>query len=646
MASVASVGFALSAIPIGIERGWITPEEGYDRALGSINTMLTLQLPDEGYFMYHWINMETGERWPGSEISVIDSAIAINGAICAGEYFGGEVKEKAEERYSNVNWSWYVDTDKKQFYMGYDPVTGFSGHWDFYAEQLQMYALTAAAPTKPVDPNLDLYNNFTRHYGTYGSLPPFINSWFGSVFTYQYSFCWFDFKNKMDKNGVDWWRNSTLDTAQNFTGKSDFRFAIKTGSDLSLLVKFEDSQGTDVLEKTLDITGNTDWQDELWSITDTDLTKLTDVKKILFLAAPGETTGSGTFYIDDVQFCANKPIASNVIISGKPYVGQTLKGFYNYYDTHGMDEGTTIFSWYRASDKDGEYEQISGSNSKTFTVTNEDVDKYIKLVITPSTSGADPRQGDAAESIPVGKVEVSYPVAKNVIITKEPVDVEAYLDNFDGDRLCSRWVDSGDKVYTITYDSSKKYDGNSSLKVDYNKNGSTWGFLVAVFDNAQDLSTYEKLQGKVYGNTSVLIKYENAAGQGIAEKRFDFTGGNIWQDVDWDISSINGLENVKRIMFFFAPGSGTDTGTANLDSFKFVARNAVDVTTNGTPTVGETLYSSYDFYVVSGDPESGTSVSWHRSDAIDGEYAHIDGANSVAYKPSQEDVGKYLKLQS
>jgi hypothetical protein len=42
IASIASIGYGLSVIPIGIEYGWITKEEGYDRALKTLNTLWNL----------------------------------------------------------------------------------------------------------------------------------------------------------------------------------------------------------------------------------------------------------------------------------------------------------------------------------------------------------------------------------------------------------------------------------------------------------------------------------------------------------------------------------------------------------------------------------------------------------------------------
>ncbi|MGI6705693.1 MAG: hypothetical protein ACOX6S_05355 [Clostridia bacterium] len=116
IASIASVGFGLTAIPIGVERGWITRRQGYERALSTLKTLLYQTEQLNGFF-YHFMDIRTGKRAMKSELSVIDTAIAICGAITAGEYFGQGVKELAEILYRRVQWGWYRDPRRNQFYM-------------------------------------------------------------------------------------------------------------------------------------------------------------------------------------------------------------------------------------------------------------------------------------------------------------------------------------------------------------------------------------------------------------------------------------------------------------------------------------------------------------------------------------------------
>ncbi len=204
ISSIAATGFGLTAIPIGVENGWLSQEEGYLRANKTLDTLL--KMDNIHGFFYHFVDINTGKRAWNSEISIIDTGLLINGVLTVGEYFGGEVKEKSKKLYEQIEWNWFVDPKNKQFYMSYSPEKGFQGHWDFYAEQLFLYILGAGSPTYPIEK--EVYDSFIRHEGKYKEIGPFIHSWFGSLFTYQYSHAWVDFRQLKDADGVNWFINS------------------------------------------------------------------------------------------------------------------------------------------------------------------------------------------------------------------------------------------------------------------------------------------------------------------------------------------------------------------------------------------------------------------------------------------------------
>jgi len=210
MASIASVGFGLTGIIIGIERGWITYDQGYERTRGTLNTFLYNADESEGFF-FHFLNMETAKKYEAFYdcASIIDTAIFLNGAITSAEYFGGEIAELFEKIYTRVNWQKYYDADRNYFFMGYTPEKGGWGQWDHYAEQLMQYILGVASPTYPVPATI--YDGFDRSLGKYEDFE-YRNSPGGSLFTHQFSHAWFDFKNKIDKDGIDWFENSKVAT--------------------------------------------------------------------------------------------------------------------------------------------------------------------------------------------------------------------------------------------------------------------------------------------------------------------------------------------------------------------------------------------------------------------------------------------------
>lgn len=212
IASIASVGYGLAALVIGVKHKWIKYKKAYERASRTLNTFIE-NVEGKNGFYYHFVNMETGKRAWNCEISIIDTAIFMCGAITAGEYFGGEIKKKAEVLYKKVNWKWYRNNDNNYFYMGYKPEQGFWGHWDMYAEQLMLYVLGVASPTFPIDKSM--YDNFIKLHTDYKDIEDIIYSYTGNLFTYQFSHAWINFMNIKASDGIDWFENSVKATKAN-----------------------------------------------------------------------------------------------------------------------------------------------------------------------------------------------------------------------------------------------------------------------------------------------------------------------------------------------------------------------------------------------------------------------------------------------
>lgn len=212
-ASIASVGFGLAAMVVGAEEGYVTKEEAQKRAEGTLKTLLTLQtngtsVTQYGFFT-HFLDMNTAKPASGSEISSIDTAIMLCGALTAAEYFGGEVETLANQIYSNVDWTSMRMTKNTKHYiaMTFNSSGNPTTPWDYYAEQLMIYVLGAGSPNEQYRLDDAEYYDFTRAEGIYNG-HKFYYSWFGSIFTYQFSHAFIDFRNKEDRNGTNWWNNS------------------------------------------------------------------------------------------------------------------------------------------------------------------------------------------------------------------------------------------------------------------------------------------------------------------------------------------------------------------------------------------------------------------------------------------------------
>jgi len=91
VASITAIGFALTAYPIGVERGYLTRAKAAERTLVTLRFFWNSEqseAPDAtGYrgFYYHFLDMHTGRRAPDSELSTMDTAFLLAGFLTAGD---------------------------------------------------------------------------------------------------------------------------------------------------------------------------------------------------------------------------------------------------------------------------------------------------------------------------------------------------------------------------------------------------------------------------------------------------------------------------------------------------------------------------------------------------------------------------------
>ena len=94
--SIAVVGFALSAYPVGVEHGWIERADAVQRTLVTLRFFMDSDQsgsPDAtGYhgFYFHFLDMHSGSRVWLSELSLIDTAFLITGVLTVAAYFTAE----------------------------------------------------------------------------------------------------------------------------------------------------------------------------------------------------------------------------------------------------------------------------------------------------------------------------------------------------------------------------------------------------------------------------------------------------------------------------------------------------------------------------------------------------------------------------
>ena len=220
--SVAAVGFALTAYPIGVERGYITRTEARQRALTTLRFMY--QAPQgpaatgvTGYkgFFYHFLDMQTGHRFEQVELSTIDTALFLAGALMCSQYFDGAdldevaIRAYADSLYRRVDWPWAMNQTTRVS-MGWRPENNFIDYdWHGYNEAMLLYVLALGSPTFPVPASTwDAWTSTYRWATFHGQA----HLGFAPMFGHQYSHVWIDFRGIQDAymrgRGIDYFENS------------------------------------------------------------------------------------------------------------------------------------------------------------------------------------------------------------------------------------------------------------------------------------------------------------------------------------------------------------------------------------------------------------------------------------------------------
>jgi hypothetical protein len=206
-ASIAGVGFALASYPVAVERSFISRAKAVERTLATLRFFRHAPhgpRPDaaghQGFF-YHFLDVRTGRRAWRSELSTIDTAILIAGALTAAAYFDRPTKDEREVRsladalYRRVNWRW-AQNGGLTVSQGWKPESGFLKYrWQGYNEALILYVLGLGSPTHALSARS--YHAWTSTY-RWKKLYGYEFLYGGPLFMHQLSHVWIDFRGIQD----------------------------------------------------------------------------------------------------------------------------------------------------------------------------------------------------------------------------------------------------------------------------------------------------------------------------------------------------------------------------------------------------------------------------------------------------------------
>lgn len=218
-------GFGIMSILVGIERGYITRQQGFER-LAHIADFLEKADRFHGAWP-HWMYGETGKVKPFGQKDnggdLVETAFMMQGLLCVRQYFAnGNEQEKAlatkiNKLWEEVEWSWYRN-GKNVLYWHWSPTYEWQMNFAVtgYNECLIMYVLAASSPTYGIPAEvyhegwakngkirdsvnaygytLKLHHNYARELG-------------GPLFWAHYSYLGLDPHGLKDKY-ADYWENN------------------------------------------------------------------------------------------------------------------------------------------------------------------------------------------------------------------------------------------------------------------------------------------------------------------------------------------------------------------------------------------------------------------------------------------------------
>ena len=224
-------GFGIMALVVGVERGFITREQGVERMLKIVRF---LAHADRFHGAWpHFLDGRTGRVIPyfgkyddGGDL--VETAFLIQGLLVARQYFDRETDAEREIRqtitklWESVEWDWYRKDPQSDFlYWHWSPDHGFYiGHplvgWN---ETMIVYLLAIASPTHPVPASMyytgwagqsDLAVEYRRGWSRTTHGDHYVNghTYYGikldvgppsELFFTHYSFLGFDPRNKRDR---------------------------------------------------------------------------------------------------------------------------------------------------------------------------------------------------------------------------------------------------------------------------------------------------------------------------------------------------------------------------------------------------------------------------------------------------------------
>ncbi|WPZ10403.1 glucoamylase family protein [Roseivirga spongicola] len=220
--TIGGSGFGVMSIIVGIERGFITREQGVLQLKKIVDF---LKGADRFHGVWpHWMNGNTGETVPFSANDnggdLVETAFMIQGLLTVREYLNpGNTQEQSirntiTQLWEEVEWDWYTQGGQDVLYWHWSPNYGWEKNLKIrgWNESLIVYVLAASSPTHPI--SASVYNEGWARNGDmannneyYNIQLPLGSSFGGPLFFSHYSFLGLDPRNLQDQYANYWNQN-------------------------------------------------------------------------------------------------------------------------------------------------------------------------------------------------------------------------------------------------------------------------------------------------------------------------------------------------------------------------------------------------------------------------------------------------------
>lgn len=229
LVTIGGSGFGVMAIIVGIERGFISRQEGINRLEKIVKF---LQSADRFHGVWpHWMSGSTGDVIPFSTKDnggdLVETAFMIQGLLTVREYLDpantqeNDIINIITQLWEEVEWDWYTQGGQNVLYWHWSPNYGWEMNHQIrgWNEGLIVYVLAASSPTHAIDPAA-YHDGWARNGGMQNGKEfieitlPLGEDMGGPLFFAHYSFLGLDPRNLKDQY-ADYWSQNVSHTLIN-----------------------------------------------------------------------------------------------------------------------------------------------------------------------------------------------------------------------------------------------------------------------------------------------------------------------------------------------------------------------------------------------------------------------------------------------